>query len=176
MRDMKELTLSGVALAALCMLGCGWADRPDVDETTKPKVETKTEPKTDRAVPATKAKEVEAHGDDLTAPPAVSPPHEREDEPTAQAPKTRDEYIAASRRRLDEMERELQQLETRSKERGKELRKEIREEKRKLDADLARMSEQTDEAWTQMKDGFADALERLEGQIREVRKDIDPDA
>lgn len=38
------------------------------------------------------------------------------------------------------------------------------------------MNEKSDEAWTQMKGGFADALERLEGQIRDVRKDIDPDA
>lgn len=164
---MKQLTLSGVALAALCLLGCERADR----------TEGPAQPKTDRAAPAgTKAEP----STDAKAPGAVGSPQANHREPTAQAPAqaptTRAEYIAASRLRLDEMERELQQLETRSKERGKDLRKEIREEKRQLDADLTRMSEETDEAWTQMKDGFADALERLEAQIRQVRKDIDPEA
>lgn len=177
---MNAMTLSGVALAALCMLGCERNDRLDGEDATKPKLE----PKTDRAVPADKAETPSRAPENAKAPElgldapgaARSPYDEPKDDPSAQGPTTREEYIAASRRRLDDMERELQQLETRGKERGKELRREIREEKRKLDADLARMSEETDEAWTKMKGGFADALERLEGQIHQVRKDIDPDA
>lgn len=183
---MKELTLPCVTLAVLCLLGCDRTDRTDRTDAT---VKDTAEPKTDQAVPSgnqgepsstTKAPSAKAPEVAPGVPGAAGSPHDHESgpavAPTAQGPQTRAEYIAASRRRLDEMESELQQLETRSKERGKELRKEIREEKRRLDAELARMDAQTDEAWSQMKDGFADALERLEAQIRQARKDIDPDA
>lgn len=182
---MKELTLPCVTLAVLCLLGC---DRTEPTEPTDVKVKDGAEPKSDRAVPSgtqaepssnTKAPSAKAPEVGPNAPSAVGSSHDHEPgqaAPTAQGPQTRAEYIAASRRRLDEMESELQHLEARGKERGKELRKEIREEKRRLDADLARMDAESDEAWSQMKDGFADALERLEAQIHQVRKDIDPDA
>ena len=41
---------------------------------------------------------------------------------------------------------------------------------------LDKLDEQSEEAWGNMKQGFADALEKLQTEIRDVRKDIDPAA
>lgn len=170
---MKEIMLPAVAAAALCLSACERGDRDDQTDRTDADRANVNEPRSGQAVPSGSHDEA---GRD--APRTVETPRNADDPGSLadRASQTRAEYVAASRRRLDELERELQQLETRSRERGKEMRGEIREEKRRLDRELEQMNEKSDEAWTQMKGGFADALERLEGQIREVRKDIDPDA
>lgn len=177
-RMMKEMMLPAVALAALCSSACDRNDR--ADRTDQSDVAQRAEP-----APAAGAKDHEVAPHDGHEPAASADAPSRADSSQVQAldpssgvatkvEQTRAEYVAASRRRLEDMERELQQLETRSRERGKQLRGEIREEKRRLDRELDQLDKESDQAWTQMKGGFADALERLETQIREVRKDIDP--
>lgn len=174
MKDrMKEMMLPVVALAALCPSACDRnerADRTDASDVVEPAAAAK-----DHEVAQYGAHDPEASHD---SPSTADSPRALEPQisPAAQAEQTRAEYVAASRRRLDDMERELQQLETRSRERGTELRGEIREEKRRLDRVLDQMDKESDQAWIQMKEGFADALERLGTQIQQVRKDIDPAA
>jgi hypothetical protein len=181
MPTMKEPTLLAVALAALCVAGCERTDRNE--RTDRADVNDAAEPGPSRAgqpvaVDAESREIAEQGGRDPEASPnapgVVSPasPNDLVD----RAREARSEFVAAARRRLDQVERELQQAEQRSRERGTELRGELREEKRRLDADLERMGEETEDAWSQMKDGFADALDRFETKVRQVRKDIDPDA
>jgi len=165
---MKELSLPVMALATLCLVGCEHGDRTD---------------RTNRTNVGDAVKPGPAPAGDQARGPSDSPRHTDQSPPpapegTKAAPgsEARSEFVAASRRRLDELDRELGQLEARSRERGRELRSEIREEKLRLDRELDDIDEQTDQAWSQMKGGFADALERLEAQIRQVRKDIDPAA
>jgi DNA repair exonuclease SbcCD ATPase subunit len=176
---MKERMLPVVALATLCLVGCERTDRNErTDRTDRTDVDD-----VDERGPASAGNHAERSSNAATRereevterrteanPPAPEPGRE------AQGSQTRSEFVAASRRRLEQLERELGQLETRSRERGKQIRSEIREEKRRLDGELDRIDAESDEAWSQMKSGFADALERLETQIRQVRKDIDPDA
>jgi hypothetical protein len=164
---MKEITLSLVAIAALCLGGCDRTERPaDAD---KDKDEYKDKDEDD---PGTPNRRAEPSNDAARREVGQTTPGT----PAAQGSQTRAEFVAASRRRLEQLERELQQLEARSRKSGKELRAEIRAEKNKLDADLDRMGEESEQVWGDMKGGFADALERLETQLQQVRKDLDPDA
>lgn len=187
---MKELTLPLVAIAALCLGGCDRNDRADdVDKNEVDKNEK--DPATQRAEPSSDATRREVGqptptGVDVSKDRAPGAEPGMHDEagmqptspgtPAAQGPQTRAEFVAASRLRLEQLDRELQQLEARSREGGKQLRAEIRAEKQKLDADLQRMDKESEQAWGDMKAGFADALERLETELRQVRKDLDPDA
>lgn len=187
---MKELILPLVAITALCLGGCDRDDRADhADEqdlgTVTPRAEPSAAATRDEARPSTPAG-VDVSIDVSKEHAPAADPAVRDGQagtqpttpgtPAAEGSSTRAEFVAASRRRLEQLDRELQQLESRSRESGKQLRAEIRAEKRKLDADLERMDKESEQVWTDMKAGFADALERLETELRQVRKDIDPDA
>jgi hypothetical protein len=56
------------------------------------------------------------------------------------------------------IEHRLAQLEMRAKQKGKHLRAEIREDKRRLDAQLEQLDEQSGEAWSDAKQGVANPL------------------
>jgi hypothetical protein len=195
---MKELTLPLMACAVLCFAGC---DRKDADATNANasrdpadlaadaenrdiaeqggrRTTAASDTPSGQTPGTTPAAGTEQRARNEAAQPAAQPtdddsPGEGE---VADAPRNKQEFVAASKRRLEQLERELKQLEARSKERGKQMRAEIREEKRRLDAELDRLDAQSEEAWSDMKQGFANALEKLEGEIRQVRKDVDPDA
>lgn len=197
---MKPLTLPLAILVTLCLGGCERdrdPDRPFVDDAAEPSDNAAFGDRNQAEHSSNaRSREIAEQGDrnpaaggvdapaGIGSPKADPSPHDELDAldsaPTDpgtradQGPQTRAEFVAASRRRLEQMERELQQLEGCSRERGKELRAEIREEKRRLDTELERMDRESEEAWSQMKEGFADALGRLEVQIRKVREDIDP--
>jgi hypothetical protein len=183
---MKELILPLMACAALGVAGCDRNDRTEADvsrDAAAAPVDANTRDVTPPVVGT------DQHAPDEVAQPtavqptavqptAVQPSAPADDRPgqVADAPQSKQEFVAASKRRLEQLERELEQLEARSKERGKQMRAEIREEKRRLDTELDRLDAQSEAAWSDMKQGFANALEKLEGEIREVRKDVDPDA
>ena len=184
MPSTKQRTVFGVALAALCLWGCergdrnDRTDRTDVNDAAEPGVNADGQPV---RVDARSREIAEQGGRDPSVGPntpgsldAARPP----DPPAAgeAIPHERSEFVAAAHRRLDEIDRELQQLDQRSRERGQQLRADMRDEKQRLELDLQRLEKETGEAWTETKAGFADALERLEGEIRQVRQDVEPEA
>ena len=164
---MNELTLPIAALSAFCLaVGCERNDRNDRAED-RPDVKDALE----RDGPIDGAITPEARRI-AERDPAVDPNHSALDTPKDDH---RVQFVATARRRLQEIDREMAQLDTRARERGKELRTDLREEKRRLEADLEHLETESEEAWVRTKDGFHDALERLEGEIRKVRQEIDPD-
>jgi hypothetical protein len=196
---MKANTLPIVILAVLGLGGCERnrdGDRTGIDEAATPApgsaLDDRSPAERSPSVQSREIAEQGARSPDASpslpggpeAPAGIATPkvdpspyhdehHHPGGDPGMQTEQTRADFVAASRSRLAELERELQELETRSRQRGKDLRTEIRKEKRQLDADLERMDRESEEAWSQMKQGFADALGRLEVQIRKVREDID---
>jgi hypothetical protein len=188
---MKESTLSLMACAVLCLAGCDeWNGRKDRNDQTS-RNDAEASPSSAEIAADAERRDITERGDRGTSPPAVAadpgtPRHEAAGKavpPTdsgvgerPDAPRTKREFVEAARRRLDQLQGELVQLEARSKERGKQLRGEIRAEKQRLDTELDQLDQQSEEAWIDTKQGFADALEKLEGKIRQVREDVDPDA
>jgi hypothetical protein len=193
---MKQSTLFAVTLAALCLPGCDRndpddrganrrddrIDRADVDDVVEPGVPKAGPPIAvddphDHELAERGAPEPVVHPDTPATHATVDTPRDPGDPSLVdKAREARQAFAAASRRRLDQIERDLQELEQRRTKAGTDVREDMRQDKQRLEAELEKLGQQTEDAWGKAKGGFADALDRLEKQVKELRKDFDPAA
>src|SRR5688572_24944774 len=75
---------------------------------------------------------------------------------------TKAEFVATARQRLTVMEGELARLEADAHTKGQEVGADLRDDKATLEAELRRMEEESEQAWVDGKDRFADMLGKLE--------------
>ena len=93
----------------------------------------------------------------------------------AELDQSKDEAVAVLRQRPRELDREIEQLDERARERGQELRADLKTQRGELQSDLDRLEERSEEGWDEAKQGFANALGRLERELAQARQEIDPE-
>jgi hypothetical protein len=92
----------------------------------------------------------------------------------------KDEFVAASRREMDELRTEITQLRERADSATGVAREELRQEIyemdakwRDADASLERLRTENSEAWRNMKKGFGEAVAELRQSYRKAREELD---
>ncbi|MCX4246634.1 hypothetical protein [Paraliomyxa miuraensis] len=93
---------------------------------------------------------------------------------------SKDEAVAKARARLQQVDRELEQLGRDAEQHGTELQAELREKRRALSERIDRLEQQSRESWqstrAEVERNLSEAMESLEHELREARKDIETSA
>jgi len=89
---------------------------------------------------------------------------------------TKEDFAAASERRLAKADRELDKLEAQAEGAGQEARADLREARAELDTFAARVETASEETWQDAKGDFAVGLARLEASIREARRELEAES
>jgi hypothetical protein len=147
---LRGLVCAGVVSAALLDAGCG---ERDTASPPTPKVATNDVRHEAKQVP-----------DSAGQPPA----------------REQDEFVAASRREMDELRAEIALLRERAENATGVAREELRQELdemeakwRDADVSLERLRTESGEAWREMKRGFGEAMAELKESYRKAKEELE---
>lgn len=161
---MKSTQWCMTTTLALGLAACPASDRPEAEDVhaAVEKVERTADKVGDRV-----------EGEAEQAEQALQDRKEDLDEGVAAA---RETLVRQSRKRLQALERELGEIETKADAKQEELTAKLRKERERLAERLDELEAGSERAWTDGKDAFADGLAALEEQIAKARQKIEPDA
>jgi len=84
----------------------------------------------------------------------------------------RDEFVQASRRRLDEIDNEMKRLHARAKQEGKEFKSDAEQVRKNAAARLETLERRSDKVWENAKGEVLDGLESLERTVAQARENL----